>query len=706
MTEVNGPANGRPDTFEMPIQGGILEALGINMYNTLGKCLVEFISNAYDGDASRVDITIPVDDIASARQRVRAAAKKEVDEGTRDPFTILLAPLPIDVQVTIKDDGHGMTWEELRDKFLPLNRKRRVDDDGKESRINSESGQRYVIGRKGLGKLAGFGAAESITVTSKRKGDSYLTQIAMDGDTLKNAENLAQVEIPVSYTEQVAVNEQGTEIVLSGLKADAVRHSLDTLKRTITEAFYGIRPQEFSIVVNGDVINSAVGNYVVTYPPELDDDGFAEHSFHVDDIGNIAVRYFVGFREQSLPARNRGARIYCNHRLAAGPSLFDLPTGMHSFHSSDYMECIVEADELDRHGVDFINTNRTQLREDTDVVRVLLEEVSELMRLAIPLHARYRQRKAEEDIQNDPKAKLLKTIVEQLPKKTRRPAYQLLTTLAAEFGVGSDSFQELAPVVTASMNATEVLVGLAHLKAKPETIAKVARHLSELSEIERGDALKLYRARRNGIAALQALWETGEEEWRKRGIEKELHNLVKKNPWLIRPELSTYLTSDRSLQTVVSKAAKALSVDEFVEQATLGDQSERRPDLVFVMSDPSQTGPHIMNVVELKSPTIALNIDHYRQLEDYISELEHWVRSNLGATQSVALHGFLLGTVPPTGSGGSKERQLLEKFNESGPHDKIRILSLTELLRDALSVHVEAIQALESEEEAEADSEE
>ena len=155
----------------MPIQGGILEALGINMYNTLGKCLVEFISNSYDGDASRVDITIPVDEIATARQRVREAAKIEVVEGRRDPFTILLAPLPDDVVVTVKDDGHGMTWQELRDKFLPLNRKRRADDEGAESRIDSESGRRFVIGRKGLGKLAGFGAAEKITVTSKRKGD-------------------------------------------------------------------------------------------------------------------------------------------------------------------------------------------------------------------------------------------------------------------------------------------------------------------------------------------------------------------------------------------------------------------------------------------------------------------------------------------------------------------------------------------------------
>src|SRR3546814_19337046 len=76
----------------------------------------------------------------------------------------------------------------------------------------------------------------------------------------------------------------------------------------------------------------------------------------------------VGFRAQGehLPTARRGARIYCNSRLAAGPSLFGLPTGMHNFHSQSYMECIVRADDLDRHGIDLVNTNRTQLREDNE----------------------------------------------------------------------------------------------------------------------------------------------------------------------------------------------------------------------------------------------------------------------------------------------------------------------------------------------------
>src|SRR3546814_2678421 len=49
----------RPAAFPFKIQGGMLEALGINMYATIGKCLVEFVANAFDSEATTVDIVIP-----------------------------------------------------------------------------------------------------------------------------------------------------------------------------------------------------------------------------------------------------------------------------------------------------------------------------------------------------------------------------------------------------------------------------------------------------------------------------------------------------------------------------------------------------------------------------------------------------------------------------------------------------------------------
>ena len=87
----------------MQIQGGMLEALGINMYTSIGKCLVEFIANAYDSDAPTVDVAIPYDRIATSRKAARAAAKTAAAAAGEDGFNVLIAPLPDDVEIVIAD---------------------------------------------------------------------------------------------------------------------------------------------------------------------------------------------------------------------------------------------------------------------------------------------------------------------------------------------------------------------------------------------------------------------------------------------------------------------------------------------------------------------------------------------------------------------------------------------------------------------------
>ena len=697
-TKDTGPEQGKgPATFTMPIQGGMLEALGINMYTTLGKCLVEFIANAFDGEASRVDITIPTDQIIAARKAVRDAARAEVKAGLRDPYEALLDPLPPTISVTISDNGHGMSWQEVEKKFLPLNRKRRMAGDGSESQLKSETGKRFVMGRKGLGKLAGFGAAAHVEVTTRRLSQPFSTTITLEDRILKTAENVTEVPIPATYQDAPASTAPGTTIRLSCLKADAVKGNLDSLKDTIAEAFSAIRPEEFSVYLNGELLEVKIPQYEFVWPEGLGPGDYSTGEVTVQDIPKFDFRYYVGFRKRGehLPARKRGARIYCNNRLAAGPSLFGVETGMHSFHSADYLECVVEADALDRKGIDFINTNRSQLKEDNEVVRALLDSVTNIMTEAIRAHGKFRDKQAELDVEADPDAKKVRDIVDTLPRKTRAPARKLLHTLAAEFGVASIEFREMAPILIHSVNATDVLVRLIHLQTKPETIEKVAGHLRELGEIEKVDALKLYRGKRSGIIALRNLINEGLEQWGKRRLENKLHDLLKENPWLVRPEFSQYLTSDEDMLKVITNIAKELGVDRYAKiLEEPGKDDETRPDLVFLMSDPSQAGPHIIYVIELKSPTFGLNIDHYRQLEDYIAKIQNWCKAHLAGTISV--QGFLIGAMPNNPTSSFKQTQLLERFQSQGPNSQIRIFPLNQLLKEAQQSNADIIKVLES----------
>ncbi|WP_181176587.1 ATP-binding protein [Mesorhizobium sp. B2-3-5] len=708
-----------PAHMKMVVQSGMLKTLGINLYTSIGKVLVEFIANAYDSDATKIDISLPYERIAAERDKLRKEMKTRREEekkaeqhaasdvaehpngssdGVGAAFEMLAHTLPEEVQILLRDDGHGMSTNEVETRFLPLNRNRRTDP---KPNLMTEGGKRFVMGRKGLGKLAGFGVAQKVKVWTKRRGQTHATIITMDDEEIEGAKDVGSIKIPVTYERELDPELHGTTITFSVLKSDAFREQKETIEKSIRSSFNAIRPEDFAIRINDEILAPAIPDYEFVYPESLTLEGIrrnelAEDSVQIEDLGEMKFRYYVGFRKRKehLAAKERGARIYCNNRLAAGPTLFDLGTGMHSFHSQDYMECVVEADDLDRGSVDIINTSRTQFKEGSDLIGTMASRLAEIMKAAIARHGRFREQVAEDEIHKDPEANVVNRIIEHLPRKTRQPAKKLLTMLAAEYGVGTPQFNELAPIVVHSVNATDVLSRLITLGSKPETLDRIASSLRELAEIEKVDALKHYRGRRSGIQALLTLEEKGEQQWNKKQTEKELHGLFKVNPWLIRPEYANYLASDEDMNKVVSKLAKVLGVDKFAAVVDdEGNEDETRPDLVFLVSDPLMSAPHVLNVIELKSVSKPLTYDHYRQLEEYLFKIGEWCQSEMG--HAPAMHGYLIGAMPDTSATAVGQKMLLKKFLESTPKDQIRIIGIRQLIKDALAVHLDAIKTLE-----------
>lgn len=685
----------RPANFPLRIQGGMLEALGINMYSTIGKCLVEFVANAHDGEARNVDISIPVDEIDAARQVARAAAKREVRENDRDPFTLLLDPLPDDIAIVIEDDGHGMSPQDVERKFLPINRKRRADEAGAETRLRSENGLRRVMGRKGLGKLAGFGAATKVVVRTKRVGETFATTFTLDDADIRHAEDIGSVLIPAAYEENLPADAHGTRITLSRLKSDAVRFSTEVIGDAIREAFYGIEPEELAIRINGDLVGPERADYEFVYPTDVDpDDGLAPAELDVEGLTTLPIRFMVGFmpRGRNLPVSKRGARVYCNGRLAAGPTLFGLPTGMHNFHSQSYMQAIVKADVLDEHGIDLVNTNRTQLREDNEIVGTLIAFIEEQMRRALAAHAEWRERRADEEIAASEFASEMINLTEGLAGKARTAAQELLRTLAGQHGPDSPEFRNLAPLVVQSVNAGEVLLKLAEVGHDPQSLRQIALQLVDLADIEKSDALKIYRGRRSAIQGLLKLIQEGEGEfWRKKGIERDLHNLLKEDPWLIKPEYTRYLKSDENMTNVAAALAKHLGVED-----AAGLDDPKRPDLVFVLSDSAM--PHHVSIVELKSPSLPLCNTHLTQLKGYMAKVERYCQVELG--RPVTVHGHLIGAMPEPDTQNEDQLLLLSEMRKAGPEAQWVVMGVRALLERAQAANAATIGALEKDVEA------
>lgn len=708
----------RPKRFSLDIASGMLESLGLNMYTSIGKSLSEFVANAFDADATKVEIVAPFELISQAREELREKAKAEVKAGAREKFTVLVDPLPDNIQISISDDGHGMTPEEIKNKLLVVSRNRR------RSSVKSESGNRYVMGRKGLGKLAGFGTAERVTIWSKRKGSTFATEFTMDYRQIEGQQQLSKNTFEARYTDDLPIEMQGTKVTLSALRCDSLKSTEDTVRNVLAQNF-SIQGEDFRLYLNEAEVTEPAADFEFIYPEESsrDSDGFGKFNVVVNEMFSFDIRYQVRFRAReadqqsssnkietteskdkellrgSLPTALRGARIYCNNRLAAGPSLLKLHTGMHNFHSQAYMECIVHADDVDRQEVDHIGTNRADLKGDSEIVESLRDAVTELMRLALYEHSKFRDKVAEKLVEQDAGSKIMLSMVADLSPSVRRSSLKILRTLASSQGVNSDLYKEVAPLLLQSMNTGEVLSQLIRIEQDPKSIQVLAHNLLELARIENHDVLKLYRGRKRGIEGLRKLLEQSQGTWKKgRRFENQLHGLLKDNPWLIGPEFSRYLTSDNPLGDVAKELTRELKIDGEAPHPNVDENGEifdkdTRPDLVFVMGDASS--PSKIVVVELKTPNYPLQYKHLTQLQQYMMHVDEWLSSK---GQSVQVRGYLIGDMDPKPH-TTETKMLAKSVAEAGPLTLWEVLPLSKLLDRAKLVHLDAIEVAEKTDE-------
>lgn len=691
----------RPASLKMSIHTGMLESLGINMYTSIGKSLVEFIANGFDAEASTVKLYIPFDDIEKARGELREQAKKESEGGKRDDFTKIYETLPENLEIIVEDDGHGMTVEQLENKFLIVNRNRRQA----EKSDKSENGLRTVMGRKGLGKLAGFGVAEQVIVRTKRKGETYATTITMDFEEIKKCESVNEVKFDTEFEDGLDTDSQGTKITLKKLRCDSLKSKEESIADTLSKNFY-ITGDDFKISLNGTEIKDPDVDYEFVYPPanHLNADGFATHNVKVYEGFDYPILFNVKFRARAnddvkdgkvrgnLAAHMRGTRVYCNQRLAAGPTLFNLHTGMHNFHSQSYMECVIHADVLDRHETDLIGTNRSALKTDNEIVDAFVREATELMRLALYEHSKYRDQVVKEEIEKDPVSRTVLDAVSQLAAKNREPAKKILTMLAMSEGVDSEAYREVAPHLITAINSSEVLVELIRTGTNPENLKTIIGQLTELAEVEKSDVLKLYRARRHGIVGLQKLEERSHTTQHDGQYEDELQKLLKQNSWLIKPEYTNFLTSDAKMGEVARKLTEKLGIDYVAKK--VAQSKDKRPDLVFVAVNPDT--PTVVSVVELKSPDVPLTNEHLSQLKAYMMDIETIIQNDYQEQANIT--GHLIGNMPRPDSQSRDGKLLLKEIRDAGTGTKWEVISIPLMLDRARKAHQSVIEALEAEE--------
>ena len=156
------------------------------MYQSPVAAVAELIANAWDADAGRVDVDLP-------------------------------ANLSGNPAIVVRDNGVGMTFAECQDFYLNVGRNRRVDEETDESPDG-----RPVLGRKGIGKFAGFGIAGVLEIDTTSANTGERTVFRLDLQDLRSDTYVGTnaKEVPVLVRERESEERKasaGTSVTMKRL---------------------------------------------------------------------------------------------------------------------------------------------------------------------------------------------------------------------------------------------------------------------------------------------------------------------------------------------------------------------------------------------------------------------------------------------------------------------------------------------------------
>lgn len=517
----------------------ILDHLGVSAYTSLHKCLAELASNCYDADAENVWITLP----------------EEFVEGS---------------EIIIYDDGNGMTPEIIKEKYLYVGYNRRSEGGQK-----SEKKERFVIGNKGIGKLAGFGVANQVEVISVR--DGVKSTVLLDKSIFDDFATLSECDIQIK-TEDTEES-HGTKIVLKNLSEFLKPIDSNRLRKHLFKTLP--RVTDFRIFVNNipcsaDDINGE--RYEIN------------HTF--EGIGTITGFYIIAKTRQKSP----GLVVRVRKRAVTEPSLFGLEKRGHFSFSAEKIVGEINADFLDP----YINTSRDDFLEEIEEVQVLKLYIREYFQSVI------------DEIEKEAEGRRTRKLIEvpdvqdklnKLPPHIRKKARSVIQGVISKLKSASDEeVNELIDWIIRYFDSNvlrELMKSI--MNAEITDVERLSSLINEWGLKQMNNINDIIKSQIEIIVKLEELIDSDT------ALEIEVHKLIEGNLWLIREGLELW-SSDKPLKKVLEKHFDKLYKDNELE----------RPDLVCRSSGVSNKAV----ILEFKRPKVKVKTDHVTQALSYQGIIE------------------------------------------------------------------------------------
>lgn len=191
---------GMPDQLQFSVDSSLLFQLGEQLVARPSVALAELVKNAYDADASEVVITMEnVGDVG----------------GT----------------IVIADNGHGMTFEEIRDGWM------RIATSNKQNNPRSRKYARYVTGAKGIGRFAArrLGTRLLLQSIAERTEDNLKEAVGVtfEWDRFQPGVDITQIPLEYVRTAVPADRKTGVVLVIENARDTWTESEITALKRDL-----------------------------------------------------------------------------------------------------------------------------------------------------------------------------------------------------------------------------------------------------------------------------------------------------------------------------------------------------------------------------------------------------------------------------------------------------------------------------------------
>lgn len=596
-----------PKTLSINFHGRLIQHLGIQMYQKPAAALGEMISNAWDADAYNVKVSLPEE-------------------------------LTSDSTIVIEDDGVGMTFEECQEKFLLVGRGRR----GANAEERSIKENRPVLGRKGIGKFAGFGIAKKIEVHTISEENGEETVFEMDIDTLLSegyAESGGAVSVIRGEEPNPALKAQhGTKITLKELTIKKVVDKDEFMLGMSRRFLLARRSENFSVKINESELEGVefepAGvqfNFPAVYEDESRGLELMENTSIVDawgvstlEDGNI-IRWKVDFYK--LPINHeefRGIAVYANGKLAQSSFMFNLAGGLSGQHGQEYMSGRIMADYIDALDDDVISTERQRVNWETESTIIFESWGQGLIKKLLKDWQTLRQ-KEKEDILKERVGEFSERL-EKLQNHERRTVETALNKIAGISSLSADQFVDLGGAVLTSWEMGRNKKLIDHMATATDLDAD--QLLGILLESSVLSALSMAEGARTRLQTVHTLKEMIEDRIR----ENTVRDYIAQDAWIIKPGFETYKKETRA--TSVIQSAKDESGDILITPEEQGEEYTGRVDLVL-------SHGNTLILIEFMRPGLTMDWDHLQRFERYMHILRDKIaqETSLGFTM---VEGFVV----------------------------------------------------------------